>query len=97
MTSEDKESCFKLVKWAKEKLTLKYEKSKVEVSDLCPKKNSPKMTDHIDSGLETVCAILGGVRHFSKNEARIACLYLLFIKIISYLIGREPLEDSVKL
>jgi hypothetical protein len=54
------------VKWAKEKLTLKYEKSKAEVSELCPKKNSPKMTDHIDSGLETVCAILGGVRPFSK-------------------------------
>ncbi|CAG5112195.1 Oidioi.mRNA.OKI2018_I69.chr2.g6438.t1.cds [Oikopleura dioica] len=62
VTTEDKESCFKLVKWAKEKLTDKYEKSKVEVSDACPKKNSPKMTDHIDSGLETVCAILDSVK-----------------------------------
>jgi len=62
VTAEDKESCFKLVKWAKEKLTLKYEKSKVEISDLCPKKNSPKMTDHIDSGLDTVCAILDSVK-----------------------------------
>jgi len=62
VTAEDKESCFKLVQWAKEKLTVKYEKSKVEVSDTGPKKNSPKLTDHIDSGLETVCAILDSVK-----------------------------------
>ena len=83
------------MKWAKEKLTLKYEKSKVEVSDLSPKKNSPKMTDHIDSGLETVCAILGRVRPNISKDFVPVCL--LFIKIISCLIGRELIEDSVKL
>ena len=59
VSQAQKDECLGLMKWAKGKLGEKYEKAKVEIADNCPRKNQPKICEHVDAGVETICAILG--------------------------------------
>lgn len=62
VSQEDKDRCVDLINWAKQKLTAKFEKAKIEISQGTTKRNAAKMVEHIDSGMETVCAILDSVK-----------------------------------
>lgn len=57
-----KDECAGLMKWAKKKLSEKYEKAKIEIAENCPKRNQPKICEHVDAGVETICAILDNVK-----------------------------------
>lgn len=62
VSQAQKDECLGLMKWAKGKLGEKYEKAKVEIADNCPRKNQPKICEHVDAGVETICAILDNVK-----------------------------------
>lgn len=57
-----KDECLSLMKWAKKKLSEKYEKAKIEVAFNNPKRTQAKICEHVDSGVETICAILENVK-----------------------------------
>jgi len=62
VSQTQKDECLGLIKWAKSKLAEKYEKAKLEIADNCPQRNQPKVCDHVNAGVEAICAILDGVK-----------------------------------
>lgn len=62
VTQSQKDDFLTLMKWAKKKLHEKYEKAKIEIAENCPKRNTLKICEHVDAGVETMCAILESVK-----------------------------------
>ena len=85
VSQAQKDECAGLMKWAKKKLSEKYEKAKIEIAENCPKRNQPKICEHVDAGVETICAILGMrriYRFYKKNiNFRKKCSKIKMFKI----------------